>query len=60
VLDDHWKGFSVRKGCLVDPEGREFNAGQLRAHWLIVQLARDLASKDSRDLEEYNSILRRA
>lgn len=60
VLDDNWKGFAVHGAKLVDPEGREFDRGQLRAHWLIVQLARDLASKDARDLEEYWRILRSA
>jgi hypothetical protein len=51
-LDDAWKGFAVRGDRLVDPERREFDPKQLRAHWLIVQLARDLASKNPRDLEE--------
>jgi hypothetical protein len=60
VLDEGWKGFSVRGDKLVDPDGNEFDPGQLRAHWLIVQLARDLAGKDSRDLEAYRRILRRA
>lgn len=60
VLDDHWKGFSIRGPNLVDPQGREFTPGQLNAHWLIVQLARDLASKDPRDLEDYQRILRSA
>ena len=58
VLDEHWQGFAVHKGVLVDPQGREFTAGQLNAHWLIVQLARDLAERDPRDLEEYRRILR--
>jgi len=60
VLDDLWKGFGIRGDHLVDPEGHEFDPRQLRAHWLIVQLARDLASKDPRDLEEYQRILRSA
>ena len=61
VLDQqYWRGYSVLKGKLVDPTGREFDAGQLNAHWLIVQLARDLASKDPRDLAEYWRILRTA
>ena len=61
VLDQqHWRGFSVRNGKLVDPVGREFDAGQLNAHWLIVQLAQDLARRDQRDLEEYRRILRLA
>ena len=60
VLDDRWKGFAIRRDHLVDPEGHEFDPNQLRAHWLIVQLARDLASKDPRDLEEYQRILRSA
>ena len=58
VLDQqHWRGYSVRQGNLVDPTGREFDAGQLNAHWLIVQLARDMADRDPRDLEEYRRIL---
>jgi hypothetical protein len=60
VLDHSWKGFAIRRNHLVDPDGHEFDPKQLRAHWLIVQLARDLASRDSRDLEEYQRILRSA
>ena len=60
VLDDHWKGFAIRGANLVDPQGREFAPGQLNAHWLIVQLARELATKDPRDLEAYRRILRSA
>lgn len=60
VLGDEWKGFAVREGNLVDPQGQEFTAGQLNSHWLIVQLARELASNDSRYLEEYWRILRSA
>jgi hypothetical protein len=58
VLDGQFEGFAVHRDKLVDPDGNEFDAGQLRAHWLIIQLAKDLASKDSRDLEEYWRILR--
>ena len=61
VLDQkYWRGFSVNKGKLVDPSGREFDSGQLSAHWLIVQLAQELARKDPRDLEEYHRLLRTA
>jgi hypothetical protein len=60
VLDDLWKGFAIRRDHLVDLDGNEFDPRQLRAHWLIVQLARDLASKDPRNLEEYCRILRSA
>jgi hypothetical protein len=60
VLDDRWKGFAVRGDKLVDPQGQEFSPVQLEAHWLIVQLAHELARKDPRDFEEYRRILRSA
>lgn len=60
VLDDQWKGFGIHRDKLVDPEGHEFDPGQLRSHWLIVQLAQELAIKDQRSLEEYHRILRTA
>ena len=60
VLDEHWTGFAVHKDKLVDPEGREFDVGQLRAHWLIVQLARELARDSPKATEDYWRILRSA
>lgn len=60
VLDNLWKGFAVRGNKLVDPQGQEFDPAQLEAHWLIVQLAQELASRDPRAFEEYRRIRRSA
>lgn len=60
VLDDTWKGWAVHRSKLVDPDGNETTQGQLRAYWLILQLARELANNDSKALEEFRRILRSA
>ena len=60
VLDDTCKGWAVHRGKLLDPDGNETTQGQLRAYWLILQLARELAANDSKALEEFRRILRSA
>jgi len=50
----------VPKDKLISPEGQETTYGQLNAYWLVIQLARDLASKDPDAYEDFNRILRSA
>lgn len=60
VLGKGWEHWAVHKDLLVDPDGNETTQGQLRAYWLILQLTRELASNDSKALEEFRRILRSA
>jgi Phage protein len=57
VLGDDWDGWAVHRGKLVDPDGNETTRDQLRAYWLMLQLARELTSRDSKRLEEYWRLL---
>ena len=51
-------------GCgndrIVDPEGNETTQAQLRAYWLIMQYAADLARRDPRSYEHFQALLRQA
>jgi hypothetical protein len=37
---------------LVDPEGRTVTVGQLRAYWIVMQLAAELARQAGPDAQE--------
>jgi hypothetical protein len=60
VLGPEWDGWSVHKAKLVSPEGRESTQGQLRAYWLVMQFAQELASKSRKTLDEFYDLLRSA
>jgi len=60
VLGPEWNEWIVKGDRLVSPEQDEFTQGQLRAYILVMQLARELASKDPTKLEQYYEILRSA
>ncbi len=60
VLGPEWREWSVIKDRLATPEGKEFTRGQLDAHWLIVQLARELCHDNPRATDEYWRILKSA
>ena len=52
VVGPEWTGWTIRRDQLVDPEGNRTTQAQLRAYWMIVQLARELAREAGRD-EDY-------
>jgi hypothetical protein len=60
VLTDDWDGWSVHKGSLVDPDGNSTTRNQLRAYWLVMQLAAELANRNPADRRLYDDILRLA
>jgi hypothetical protein len=60
VLGPEWRDWAINKDRLVSPEGQETTQNQLAAYWLIMQLARELASKDPEAREEFNRLLRSA
>lgn len=57
VLGPEWREWFVRKDKLISPEGQETTHGQLDAYWLVMQLARELASKDPEATKEFYRIL---
>jgi hypothetical protein len=60
VLTSAFRDWAVHNDKLVNPEGQEYTQGQLRAYQIVMQLARELASKDPKKLDEYYEILRTA
>lgn len=52
VLGPGWDGWTIRKERLLDPDDNETTQNQLRAYWIIVQLARELA-RDAGRLDKY-------
>jgi len=60
VLGPEWRDWAINKDRLVSPEGQETTQNQLAAYWLIMQLARELASRDPEAREEFNRLLRSA
>ena len=59
VLAESWDGWCVKKDRLVDPDGNETSQGQLRAYWMVVQLAHELAREAGR-VDEYYQLLKLA
>lgn len=59
VLGQGWDDWAVRKDRLVDPDGNETSQGQLRAYWILVQLAKELAQSAGR-IDEYYRLLKSA
>ena len=60
VLGPEWRAWAIHKDRLVSPEGQETTQNQLAAYWLIMQLARELASKDPEARDEFIRLLRSA
>ena len=52
LLVGPWAQCSVRREHLVDPEGRTVTVGQLRAYWIVMQLAAELARQAGPDAQE--------
>jgi hypothetical protein len=59
VLGPGWDGWTIRQDRLLDPDDNETTQNQLRAYWIVVQLARELA-RDAGRLDEYYQLLKRA
>jgi hypothetical protein len=60
LLGDQWRGWKVRGATIVDPDGNATTQAQLRAYWLIMQLAAELSRRDPVTYESFHSLLRQA
>jgi Phage protein len=60
ILGEAWRGWRVRAGAIVDPEGNATSQAQLRAYWLIMQYAAELARRNPADYDHFQSLLRQA
>jgi hypothetical protein len=60
VLDEHWLGWTLHKGVIIDPEGNSTTQAQLRAYVIVMQLAAELARRDPESRERYLAIVRSA
>jgi hypothetical protein len=60
VLDRHWSGWKTSQGVLTDPDGNSTTQAQLRAYWIVMQLAADLARRDPESHAAYLAILKSA
>lgn len=60
VLGPLWRGWIIREGTLVDPDGNATTQAQLRAYWLVMQYAAELAKRDPVEQERFYALLRRA
>jgi hypothetical protein len=60
LLGETWRGWKVRGGTLVDPDGNATTQRQLRAYWLIMQYAAELAKRDPAEQERFYTLLRQA
>ena len=60
LLGEPWRGWKVRGATLVDPDGNATSQAQLRAYWLIMQYAAELARRDPADYQHFQSLLRKA
>lgn len=52
VLTGPWADCSVRGAHLVDPEGQTLTLGQLRAYWIVMALAAELARQAGPEAQE--------
>ena len=59
VLGPEWTRWTIRKDQLIDPEGNGTTQSQLRAYWMLIQLARELA-RDAGRIDEYYQLLKLA
>lgn len=60
VLGPEWRNWAIHKDRIVSPEGQETTQTQLAAYWLIMQLARELASRDPEARDRFTRLLRSA
>lgn len=60
VLGDAWRDWKLQDGVIIDPEGNSTTQAQLRAYWLIMQYAAELARRDPQAYEHFQSLLRQA
>ena len=60
VLGVGWEGWKVTKDGLVDPDGNQTSRDQLRAYWIVMQFARELASRDKATEAEFWQLLKSA
>lgn len=60
VLGNDWRGWSVRNGKLVDPDGHGTSRGQLMGYAMILQWVAAVAIRDPETAEQYYELLRRA
>jgi hypothetical protein len=54
VLDDQWRGWRIRKGTLVDPDGNATTQAQLRTYWMLIR-GIHLAPQKLRELVLYTA-----
>lgn len=59
VLAEGWDDWRAQKDVLIDPDVNRTTQGQLRAYWILIQLARELA-RDAGRIDEYYDLLKRA
>jgi hypothetical protein len=59
VLTPDWRGWCVRDGKLIDPEGNETNQGQLRGYYMVLHWVAAVASRDPETQQQYYDLLRR-
>lgn len=52
LLTGAWSECAVRGECLVDPDGAAVTVGQLRAYWIVMQLAAELARQAGPEAQE--------
>jgi hypothetical protein len=60
VLGPEWRGFTVRKGTIVDPAGVVTTRPQLEGYQIIMQWAAFVASRDPELQHEFYELLKRA
>lgn len=60
VLTDEWRGWRVRRGVIVDPEGNVTTEKQLRCYSLVYQWAASIARRDEVTRAQYDALLRLA
>ena len=60
LYGDEWHGWAAREGKLIDPEGNSTTQAQLRAYWIVMQYAAELARRDRADYDLFQTLLRRA
>lgn len=60
LLTDEWRGWHVRGGTIIDPEGNVTTENQLRCYALVYQWAADIARRDDALRAQYDNLLRLA
>lgn len=60
LLTDAWRGWRVRGGSIIDPDGNATTENQLRCYALVYQWAADIARRDDALRAQYDNLLRLA